>query len=363
MRDRAVSLGVAGPREAALFALPTEPMAAGGFRVETVYTGLSAGTELTYFKGTNPYLSASWDAELGVFRDGTPAQSFPVTVMGYMEVARVVETDTPAVRQGDLLGMSYGHKTMHAAGPRDIYVPVPDGLDPLLGVYLAQMGPICANGLLHAAAEAVPGRAIDALGDGIRDRTVLVVRAGVVGLLTALFAFEHGASEVAVAARSDRRLAAATALGLLALDERELPAWRFCKDHWRDGDERGVDVAFQCRGQVASLQTALRSLRRQGTVIDLAFYQGGAGDLRLGEEFHHNGLTIRCAQINRVPRGASSSWDRRRLAAETAELMRRRGSDIRRGLVTDVVPLSAGPRFISELADRRREVVQAIFEP
>ena len=52
-------------------------------------------------------------------------------------------------------------------------------------------------------------------------------------------------------------------------------------------------------------------------MVDLAFYQGGAPDLALGEEFHHNGLTIRCAQIGRVPRGTAHLWDRRRLAAET----------------------------------------------
>ena len=55
---------------------------------------------------------------------------------------------------------------------------------------------------------------------------------------------------------------------------------------------------------------ALRSLRPQGTVVDLAFYQGGADAVRLGEEFHHNGLAIRCAQIGRVPRGQAHLWDR-----------------------------------------------------
>ena len=70
----------------------------------------------------------------------------------------------------------------------------------------------------------------------------------------------------------------------------------------RAGD-RGADVVFQCRGQASALATALRILRPQGTVIDLAFYPGGCDEVRLGEEFHHNGLSVRCAQIGRVPRG------------------------------------------------------------
>jgi hypothetical protein len=96
-------------------------------------------------------------------------------------------------------------------------------------------------------------------------------------------------------------------------------------------------------------------------VIDLAFYQGGAPDLALGEEFHHNGLTIRCAQIGRVPRGMAHLWDRRRLAAETVELLRASGPPMREHLVTDLVPLDDAPALLADLASRRRHVLQAVF--
>jgi len=46
-------------------------------------------------------------------------------------------------------------------------------------------------------------------------------------------------------------------------------------------------VVFQCRGHPSALHLALRVARPQATVIDLAFYQAGAADLRLGAEFHH----------------------------------------------------------------------------
>jgi hypothetical protein len=78
-------------------------------------------------------------------------------------------------------------------------------------------------------------------------------------------------------------------------------------------------------------------------VVDLAFYPGGAPDLRLGEEFHHNGLGIRCAQIGRVPRGLAHAWDRERLSRETLALLERRGDDVRAHLVSDVVPFADGP--------------------
>jgi threonine dehydrogenase-like Zn-dependent dehydrogenase len=340
-----------------------EPAPTGGqVRLETLYTGLSAGTELTFFKGTNPYLHAAWDERLGVFRRDRPATSFPVRAPGYMEVGRVSETGSDALAVGDLVAMAYGHKTGHTADPAaDRFVPLPPDLDPVLGIYVAHMGPICANGLLHAAADAAGPGALQ-LGDGVRGRHVLVTGAGVVGLLVALLARHHGAAEVAVADATPARLEAARALGLDAVDDADGTAWRTVKERWRrDPTDCGADVVFQCRGRTAALAGALRSLRPQGTVVDLAFYQGGAPDLALGEEFHHNGLTIRCAQIGRVPRGMAHLWDRRRLAAETVELLRASGPAMREHLVTDLVPLGDAPALLADLAARRRHVLQAVF--
>jgi threonine dehydrogenase-like Zn-dependent dehydrogenase len=170
------------------------------------------------------------------------------------------------------------------------------------------------------------------------------------------------AAEVLVADATPARLDAARALGLGAVDDAEGTAWRAVKERWRrDPSDCGADVVFQCRGRTAALAGALRSLRPQGTVIDLAFYQGGAPDLALGEEFHHNGLAIRCAQIGRVPRGMAHLWDRRRLAAETVELLRASGPAMREHLVTDLVPLDDAPALLADLASRRRHVLQAVF--
>jgi threonine dehydrogenase-like Zn-dependent dehydrogenase len=356
------SLGVAAAGEAAFFELAEALPAEGECWVDTLYSGLSAGTELSFLKGTNPYLHARWDDQLGVFVPGEPTTRFPVQKLGYMEVARVAESRTDAVAAGDVVAMAYGHKTGHCAAlARDFVVALPSDLDPVLGTYVAQMGPICANGLLHAATDAV-GRDVRSLDDGVRGRNVLVTGAGVVGLLTGLFAAEHGAVSVAVADGTPERLAAVGALGLEAVDERRVEAWQWCKQQWRHGvGDRGADVVFQCRGRPSSLQTALRSSRPQGVVVDLAFYQEGAADVRLGEEFHHNGLTIRCAQIARVPRGLDHLWNRSRLAAETIALLRARGADLRRHVVTDVVSFDDAVQVVGELAERRRHAIQVVF--
>jgi threonine dehydrogenase-like Zn-dependent dehydrogenase len=257
-----------------------------------------------------------------------------------MEVARVAETRTEAFGVGDLVASPYGHATHHVANPvTEHVVPLPADLDPVLGVYVAHLGPICANGLLHAAADTV-GPSTNRLADGVAGRRVLVTGAGLIGLLTGLFARQ---------------------LGFLTLSDDGDPAATL-KRRWRHSPaDHGADVAFQCRGRPRALATALRATRPQGTVIDLAFYTDAADVVRLGEEFHHNGLTLQCAQIGRTPRGTSGVWDRQRLSAETISLLRSCGEEVRKHLLTDVVPLEEAPRLLVEAAERKRHIISAVF--
>jgi threonine dehydrogenase-like Zn-dependent dehydrogenase len=364
MPDHVVrSLGVADLGRPAFFEVGATAPRDGEFWVQTWYSGLSAGTELTLVKGTSPFLHQCWDADLRLFRDGAPDQRYPVSCLGYMEVGQVTESRTAVVAEGEMVAMAFGHRTGFRADPsRDHYVVLPDGLDPLLGIYLAQMGPICANGLLHAAAEAV-GREVRTLSDGVAGRHVLITGAGVVGLLTGLFAAHHGAAYVAVADSTETRLQAAHALGLEPINDNEHDPALWCKQRWCHGPgDRGADVAFQCRSRAGALRTALRALRPQGAVIDLAFYQDGAAEVCLGEEFHHNGLAIRCAQIARVPRALAGSWTRSALSEQTLVLLQARGTEIRQHLITDLVPFAQAPGFLVDLAARRRHTLQAVFE-
>jgi threonine dehydrogenase-like Zn-dependent dehydrogenase len=334
------------------------PAGPGEIRLDLLYTGLSAGTELTFLKGTNPYLHACWDPDRGVFVPGVPSARYPVPFMGYMEVAEVIASDAPGFAPGDRVAATFGHKTGHTANPaHDLLVPLPRDLDPLLGVFVAQMGPICANGILHADAEAGVPPGVP-LGAGIAGRPVVVWGGGTVGLLTALFARRAGA-EVLLAEPSPWRREVAARLGFDALPEDD--AWAEAKRRWHVPEGRGADVVFQTLARGDSLHRALDALRPQGTVIDLAFYQGGLDAVRLGEAFHHNGLAIRCAQIARVPRGFAPLWDRRRLAAETLALLRAEGDAICAHLVTHVVPFDDGADFLRRLPVERPDFLQIVF--
>lgn len=355
------SLGVEGPGRPYFLEYEEGPPGDGEVRLDTLYTGLSAGTELTFLKNTNPNFRGRFDGERGVFVEDEPDLHYPVPFLGYMEVARVSESRAHGYAEGDLVATTYAHKSGHTANPfHDLLVPLPADIDPLLGVLVAQMGPIAANGILHADAESF-GTHVPFLGAGVKDRPVVVIGAGTVGLMTALFALSLGASEVVITDASEFRRGKAEAMGITAMTEDQ--AWQYAKARWHVGGMgRGADLAFQTRAHSEGLHTALKALRPQGTVIDLAFYQGGADQLRLGEEFHHNGLNIRCAQINRVPRGLGPLWDRRRLALATIDLLRAHGDTIREHMITHVMPMNDAPAFLIDLIEHRPEFVQVVFK-
>ena len=192
----------------------------GGLLLQTLATGLSAGTELTFVKGDHPGLGERFDTELGLFlpRTGDGETAYPVTRLGYMEVARVAESRTGAFAVGDVVATAYGHATAHVSDPlHEHLVRLPSDLNPLLGVYVAHVGPICANGLLHAAADAV-GPTTTSLGDGVAGRRVVVTGAGLIGLVTALFARVHGAEEVVLVEEDPGAGHGPKRLGFEALD-------------------------------------------------------------------------------------------------------------------------------------------------
>ena len=186
------SIGVVEPGRPAIVDDSQPEPGPGQAWVSTEWSGVSAGTEVALVRGTDPHHQLCWDRELRAFSpEGEPA-AYPIPKLGYMEVGRVTESRVPGLAEGARVAMAYGHRTGYCATPdREPVIPVPDDLDPLLGVYLAQMGPICVNGLLHAAATlAGPAAGVDA---GVRGRHVLVTGAGVVGLLSAMLAVQHGA--------------------------------------------------------------------------------------------------------------------------------------------------------------------------
>jgi threonine dehydrogenase-like Zn-dependent dehydrogenase len=84
----------------------------------------------------------------------------------------------------------------------------------------------------------------------------------------------------------------------------------------------GVDVAIEVSGNDRGLQGALEAAGLGATVVAAGFYQGGAANVRLGEEFHHNRLSL-IASIGAwgAPHRHAPLWNRRRVMDTATRLL------------------------------------------
>jgi threonine dehydrogenase-like Zn-dependent dehydrogenase len=321
------------------------PLVAGSVRVATWYSGISAGTELTAFRGTNPYLHATWDADQRLFRPGEPSFAYPVQGWGYSEVGQVVEVadDVTTLSAGDLVHGIWGHRS-DAVLPASAleWRRMPEGADAILGTF-ARVGSIALNAVLAADVR---------LGE-----RVAIFGQGVIGLLATRLATLSGGRVYAVDTVAGR-LAKAREFGAVeAIDALREGGAGACIRELTGG---GADSAIELSGADRALHEAVRSVVVEGLVAASGFYQGGATGLRLGEEFHHNRVRIVASQISGVPVGLGGRWDQSRLVRTVMELITAGTADAG-ALVSDVVDAAAVGEVFARLDAGDPAILQAVL--
>ncbi|PRB18469.1 zinc-binding alcohol dehydrogenase [Microbacterium sp. MYb62] len=332
-------------REVALVEVEPQPLTSGSVRIATWYSGISAGTELTAFRGTNPYLTSTWDAERRLFVPGEPSFAYPVSGWGYSEVGQVVEVaeDVTDVQVGEVVYGIWGHRSDAVVAATQISGRlVPEGVDPLLGTF-ARVGAIALNGVLAADVR---------LGE-----QVAVFGQGVIGLLATRLVALSGGRAIAVDTLASR-LAVAESFGAA----HTVDALRSggAGERVREVTGGGADSAIELSGTDRALHEAIRSVVPEGLVAASGFYQGGATHLRLGEEFHHNRVRIVASQIGGVPVSLSGRWDQARLVRTVMDLIFADRVDAA-ALVTDVVPAADVAAVFARLDDGDPEILQVVL--
>ncbi|GAB3434196.1 zinc-binding dehydrogenase [Flindersiella endophytica] len=334
------------PRTVSLVEEPDPPLAADEVRLRTLYSGISAGTELTAYRGSNPYLNKRWDSGQRLFVPGSTSMEYPVDGWGYEEVGEIVEVGSAvtAVRPGQVVWGVWGHRGLTVKSEE--YVKdrlLAPGADPLLGVF-SQIGAIALNVVLDA--------------DIHVGETVAVFGLGVPGQIAAQLARLNGARVIAVDTLP-ARLELARELG--ASETVDAGSGDVAEQVHALTDGRGADVSLEVSGHYAALHEAIRSTAYSARVVAAGFFQGGAQALALGEEFHHNRVQVVCSQISGVAPALSYRWDALRLSRTVMDLAVPGRLELRR-LVSHVLPFGqAGQAF--ELLDQTPELaLQVVLE-
>jgi threonine dehydrogenase-like Zn-dependent dehydrogenase len=130
-------------------------------------------------------------------------------------------------------------------------------------------------------------------GAGPGDR-IVVVGAGVVGLLVASLAARLPGAEVTVVDLDAGRRGLAEAVG-----------GQFAAPHEAPGD---ADVVFHASASAAGLDTAVDCAGLEGTIVELSWYGDKPVEARLGGAFHSRRLKLVSSQVGQVSPGRRPRW-------------------------------------------------------
>ncbi len=314
-------------------------------RLKTLFSGISAGTELTAYRGSNPYLTKKWDDDSRLFVDGSTTFQYPVNGWGYEEVGAVVEvgSDTTGIAVGDRVYGTWGHRTHTVQkAERAAKRLLDDSVDPRVGIF-SQIGAIGLNLVLDA--------------DIHIGETVAVFGLGVPGQIAAQLARLNGARVIGVDGIGARR-DLATKLGAdTVLD----PADGGVAERIRDlTDGRGADVCLEITGNYRALHEAIRSVAYSSRVCVAGFMQGEGAGLRLGEEFHHNRVAVVASQISGVAPALQHRWDGFRLAKTAMDLAVGGRLELI-DLITHTLPLSEAGAAFTMLDEHPEQALQVVL--
>ena len=319
------------------------PLAAGEVRIKTLFSGISAGTELTQYRGTSPFMNRRWDEARRLFVEGDASWAYPVRNLGYEEAGEIAEvgSDVADLRPGMRVYGTWNHKTHHVA-PADYARErlIPDGADPRIGIF-SHIGAVALNGVHDAELR---------IGD-----TVAVFGLGVPGQIVAQAARASGARVIAVDPDEGRR-AIARALGA----HHAIPSEGAAEAIKAMTRGMGADVCIEVSGAAPALSEAIRAVAWSARVVAMGFFQGEVAGLRLGEEFHHNRVQLICSQISGVAPGISHRWSKPRLWRTAVDLQHKGVLDLL-SLITHVAPFDEAPALFARLDKGEPGLLQAML--
>lgn len=294
-------------------------------RARALISAISHGTELNLYRGTSPFHEKRFDVEKRLFVAANTEQAYP-TRLGYEWVGEVtaVGAEVSDYQVGDKVHLPKPHRETHTFIPEEMAAlgvsgPLPNGIAPEQAIFLST---------ISIALQAVHDAQIK-VGDH-----VVVFGLGVLGLLSVQLARQNGASRIDGVDPIATRRKMAEAMGASrTFDPLDTDIGAAVK-----ANTYGADVAVEFSGSYAALHQAVRSVRMAGLVVAAGFYQGGAAALNLGEEWHHNRVSMVASTRSwGNPHRSYPLWSRARLSETAVDLLKNNHLQLE-GLLTHKIP-------------------------
>ena len=303
---------IRAPRHGEIVTADLPPRQAGEVLVRTLFSGISRGTEALVFAGQVPV--SQREVMRAPFQDG----EFPGPVkFGYMSVGEVLEG--PDDLRGRFVFCLFPHQDLYCV-PDTAVTLLPQALPAGRAILTANM-----ETAINAVWDATPT---------VGDR-VVVIGAGVVGLLIAWLCRQIPGARVTTVDINPARRTVADVLGLELLTS-------------PSGLSDNADLVFHASGQPEGLVNALHLLGAEGTVIEVSWYGSRMVSLPLGEAFHSRRLTIRSSQVGRIPVDRQPRWTHHARLALALDLLREPAFD---ALITGESNFDVLPEVLARLSE------------
>jgi len=293
-----------------LRAAPLQRPKPGEALVRTLFSGISRGTERLVFNGAIG--QSEWERMRGPNQEG--AFPFPVKY-GYCATGAVDEGPPELV--GRTVFCLHPHQD-HFLAPAASLVTVPEAVPARRATLTANM-----ETALNALWEG---------GAGPSDR-IVVVGAGVVGLLVTALAARLPGAEVTTVDVEEARRPVAQSLGARFALPTEAPA--------------DADLVFHASATAAGLATAINCAGFEGTIVEMSWYGDKPVQVDLGGAFHSRRLRLVSSQVGHVAPSRRARWTHRRRVEAAAALLA--GIPALDALVAEEIAFEDAPRELPRI--------------
>ena|SRR5688572_1903074 len=302
--------------------------------IETIYSSISAGTEMLVYRNQFPHLAETHD----LFSSDL---DYPLAY-GYACVGKVKEIGTEVNMEWEnRLVFSFQPHTSHFISKTDSLFPIPASLSPETASFFPNME-----------------TAVNLIQDGapILGERVLVLGQGVIGLLTASLLNQFPLDILVTADHFEFRCETSNKIDKVFCINSNHP--NFVKESLAYAHGK-FDLAFELSGSPSALNDAIELTTFSGRVVIGSWYGQKHEEINLGGSFHRSRIKLISSQVSTITPELSSRWDKARRFTVTWEALERIKPE---KWITHRFSLDNAGKAYQQLDENPQETIQVIFD-
>lgn len=286
-----------GPRSVEIRETALPDPAPGFVQVRSLYSGISAGTEMLVYRGELP-AGMDLDATLTTMK----STAWPLQY-GYATVGRVerLGSNVDLVWQDRIVFAFVPHAGYFNAACESLVV-LPESIEPIAGVFLANM-------------ETAVNLVLD--GSPRLGEKVVVLGQGIVGLLTTALLSAYPLNTLAIIEQIEMRRRYAARLGARVID----PGNTSDLDQLKQDLGNGADLVYELTGVPSVLNMAIDICGYGSRIITGSWYGTRSAGLTLGGSFHRNRISLTSSQVSTIAPELTARWDKLRRFATAWDMI------------------------------------------